>query len=77
MTEVRMPKPGDAITEAELTQIHVGDGESVTEGQPLYEIATDKVDMDIEAPASGVVSWKATVGATYDVGALLAVIEAP
>lgn len=72
-----MPKPGDAITEAELTQIHVPDGESVTEGDPLYEIATDKADMDIEAPASGVVRWKAAVGGTYDVGALLAVIEAP
>ncbi len=71
-----MPKPGDAITEAELTQIYVSDGESVTEGDSLYEIATDKVDMDIEAPASGVVRWKVEAGATYDVGDLLAVIEA-
>lgn len=72
-----MPKPGDAITEAELTQIHVADGQSVTEGDPLYEIATDKVDMDIEAPASGVVRWKVDVGGSYGVGELLAVIEAP
>jgi pyruvate/2-oxoglutarate dehydrogenase complex dihydrolipoamide acyltransferase (E2) component len=72
-----MPKPGDAITEAELTQIHVADGQSVTEGDPLYEIATDKVDMDIDAPASGVVTWKVAVGGTYDVGELLAVIESP
>jgi pyruvate/2-oxoglutarate dehydrogenase complex dihydrolipoamide acyltransferase (E2) component len=77
VTEVRMPKPGDAITEAELTQIHIADGESVTEGDPLYEIATDKVEMDIDAPASGVVSWKVDVGGTYDVGELLAVIESP
>jgi 2-oxoglutarate dehydrogenase E2 component (dihydrolipoamide succinyltransferase) len=72
-----MPKPGDAITEAELTAIHVADGASVEEGDPLYEIATDKVDMDIEAPASGVVTWKETVGGTYDVGELLAVIASP
>ena len=77
MTEVRMPKPGDAITEAELTQIYVAEGESVTEGDPLYEIATDKVEMGIDAPASGVVLWKVSVGVTYDVGELLAVIEAP
>jgi pyruvate/2-oxoglutarate dehydrogenase complex dihydrolipoamide acyltransferase (E2) component len=70
-----MPKPGDAITEAELTEIFVSDGDSVAEGDPLYQIATDKVDMDIEAPATGVVTWKVTVGATYDVGELLAVIE--
>ena len=77
MTDVRMPKPGDAITEAELTQIHVADGQSVVEGDPLYGIATDKVEMDIEAPASGVVTWKVAVGGTYDVGELIAVIEAP
>lgn len=77
MTDVRMPKPGDAITEAELTEIHVADGESVAEGDPLYEIATDKVEMGIDAPATGMVSWKVTVGGTYDVGELLATIEAP
>ncbi|WP_156688031.1 lipoyl domain-containing protein [Mycobacterium sp. Marseille-P9652] len=76
MTEVRMPKPGDAITEAEVTQIYVADGAQVSEGDPLYQIATDKVEMDIEAPASGLVTWKISAGASYDVGELLAVIEA-
>jgi pyruvate/2-oxoglutarate dehydrogenase complex dihydrolipoamide acyltransferase (E2) component len=76
VTDVRMPKPGDAITEAELTQIYVSDGQSVAEGDPLYGIATDKVEMDIEAPATGVVTWKVAVGGTYDVGELIAVIEA-
>ncbi|OBG95591.1 dihydrolipoamide acyltransferase [Mycobacterium sp. E136] len=70
-----MPKPGDAITEAEVTQLYVADGESATEGDPLYAIATDKVEMDIEAPASGVVAWKVEVGGTYDVGELVAVIS--
>lgn len=74
MTEVRIPKPGDAITEAELTEIHVAEGETVAEGAPLYAIATDKVEMDIEAPASGVVTWKVEVGGTYSVGELVAVI---
>ncbi|TRW79628.1 dihydrolipoamide acyltransferase [Mycolicibacterium sp. 018/SC-01/001] len=73
--EIRMPKPGDAITEAELTQIHVADGERAVEGEPLYELATDKVEMDVEAPASGVVTWKVDAGGTYPVGELLAVIE--
>lgn len=75
MTEVRMPKPGDAITEAKLTVLLVADGGQVAEGQALYEIETDKVDMEVEAPASGTVSWKVAVGGTYDVGELLAVIE--
>ncbi|MCV7257186.1 biotin/lipoyl-containing protein [Mycobacterium shimoidei] len=74
MTEIRIPKPGEAITEAELTEIHVPDGGTVTEGKPLYAIATDKAEMDIEAPASGVVTWKVKVGGTYPVGELVAVI---
>lgn len=74
MIEVRMPKPGEAITEADLTDIYVPDGGTATEGQPLYAIATDKVDMDIDAPATGVVQWKVPVDATYPVGELLAVI---
>lgn len=75
MTDVRMPKPGDAITEAEITTVYVTEGESATEGEPLYAIATDKVEMDIEAPASGVVSWKVEAGGTFGVGELLAVIS--
>ncbi|RAV00012.1 dihydrolipoamide acyltransferase [Mycobacterium colombiense] len=76
MIQVRMPKPGDAITEAEVTELYVADGAHVSEGDALYQIATDKVEMDIEAPASGIVRWKVSAGTTYDVGELLAVIEA-
>ncbi len=75
MAEVRMPKAGDAITEAEVTAFYVAEGESATEGDLLYAIATDKAEMDIEAPASGVVTWKVEVGGTYDVGELVAVIS--
>ncbi len=75
MTEVRMPKPGDAITEAEITTFYVAHGASVDEGDPLYSLATDKVEMDIEAPASGTVSWEVEEGGTYPVGELIAVIS--
>ena len=75
MTEFRMPKPGDAITEAILLTVLVGDGETVEEGTPLYVLETDKVEMEIAAPCTGVVRWSAEEGETYDVGALLGVIE--
>ncbi|WP_046314938.1 biotin/lipoyl-containing protein [Mycobacterium sp. UM_Kg1] len=75
MTEVRLPKPGDAITEAEITELHVPEGAQVTEGDPLYTIATDKVEMDIESPVSGTVSWSVQRGQTYEVGVLVAVIS--
>ena len=70
-----MPKPGDAITEAELASVYVADGDTITEGQVMYTIATDKVELDIEAPATGEVEWQVEVGGTYPVGELLAVIE--
>ena len=75
MIEFRMPKPGDAITEAILLSIFVADGERVEEGAPLYVLETDKVEMEIPAPCAGVVRWSAAEGETYDVGALLGVIE--
>ena len=74
MTEVRMPKPGDAITEAVLLEIHVDEGTDAVAGAPLYTIETDKVEMEIESPASGTVRWQVAVGGTYEVGELLAVI---
>ena len=75
MTEIRIPKPGDAITEAVLSKMLVADGAVVAEGDALYEIETDKVEMAIDAPSSGVVSWQAEEGATYPVGALIATID--
>jgi pyruvate/2-oxoglutarate dehydrogenase complex dihydrolipoamide acyltransferase (E2) component len=75
VTEIRMPKPGDAITEGVLAQCFVEDGGTVTEGEPLYLLETDKVEMQIDAPASGTVTWKVERGGTYDVGTLLAEIQ--
>jgi 2-oxoglutarate dehydrogenase E2 component (dihydrolipoamide succinyltransferase) len=75
VTEVRIPKPGDAITEAVLSKLLVDHGATVTEGQPLYELETEKVEMEIPAPSSGVVTWHAQPGETYDVGTLVATID--
>ncbi|OJZ68988.1 dihydrolipoamide acyltransferase [Mycobacterium paraffinicum] len=75
MTEVRLPKPGDAIDEAEITKFLIEEGATVSEGDPLYSLATDKVEMDIEAPSSGTVAWKVEEGGTYDIGTLVAVIS--
>ena len=75
MTEFRMPRPGDAITEAVLLDVLVASGERVDEGTPLYVLETDKVEMEVAAPASGIVRWSAEAGETYDVGTLLGTIE--
>ena len=70
-----MPKPGDAITEAILADIHVADGDAVAEGDLLYTLETEKVSLDVDAPAAGTVRWKVAVGGTYETGELLAVID--
>ena len=49
-------------------------GEHVEEGTPIYVIATEKVEQEIEAGASGTVQWTGQVGTTYDIGAEIGVI---
>ena len=49
-------------------------GEHVDEGTPLYVIATEKAESEIEAGASGTVQWTGQIGTTYDIGAEIGVI---
>ena len=49
--------------------------DSVEEGDPLFSIATEKVEQEVEAGASGTVQWTGEVGTTYDIGAEIGVIR--
>ena len=71
---IRIPRVSVAVSEAELTEILVPGGEYVEEGAPIYVIATEKVDQEIEAGASGTVQWTGEIGTTYDIGAEIGVI---
>ncbi|MGB9223631.1 lipoyl domain-containing protein [Mycobacterium sp.] len=71
---IRIPRVSVAVSEAELTGLLVGEGEHVEEGTPIYVIATEKVEQEIEAGAAGTVQWAAEVGTTYDIGAEIGVI---
>lgn len=53
-TRVIMPKFGMAQEEATIVRWYKQEGERVQQGEPLLEVMTDKVSMDVEAPASGV-----------------------
>jgi pyruvate dehydrogenase E2 component (dihydrolipoamide acetyltransferase) len=55
-TVVPMPHMGVSIEEGTITVWHVAVGDAVAEGDVLCEIATDKVDMEVESPAAGVVT---------------------
>lgn len=71
---IRIPRVSVAVAEAELVEFLVEAGEHVDEGTPIYSIATEKVEQEIEAGASGTVQWSGEVGTTYDIGAQIGVI---
>jgi pyruvate/2-oxoglutarate dehydrogenase complex dihydrolipoamide acyltransferase (E2) component len=72
---IRIPRVSVAVSEAELIEFLVEDGAHVDEGAPLYVIATEKVDQEIEAGTSGTVEWTGEIGATYDIGAEIGSIK--
>jgi pyruvate/2-oxoglutarate dehydrogenase complex dihydrolipoamide acyltransferase (E2) component len=72
---INIPKLGVSMSEGTLVEWLVQDGESVTEGQVLYRIETDKVENDVESPVAGVVRITGVEGETYDVGDPIGEIE--
>jgi 2-oxoglutarate dehydrogenase E2 component (dihydrolipoamide succinyltransferase) len=74
-TEVVMPRMGETVDEGTVNVWHKAPGDQVTEGEPLLEIGTDKVDTDIPAPASGTLAEiRVAADETVPVGTVLAVI---
>jgi pyruvate dehydrogenase E2 component (dihydrolipoamide acetyltransferase) len=72
-----MPQLGETVADGTVAKWFKQVGESVTRGEPLLEVSTDKVDTEIPAQASGVMSAiLVDEGVTVDVGTLLAVITA-
>lgn len=74
MTEVYIPKTGQT-EEAELLEWEVEEGQNVDTGDIIYRLGTDKVELDVEAPVSGVIHLIGVEGETYSVGDLVATIE--
>jgi pyruvate/2-oxoglutarate dehydrogenase complex dihydrolipoamide acyltransferase (E2) component len=72
---IRIPRVSVAVSEAELVELLVNDGQHVEEGTPIYVIATEKAEQEIEAGASGTVQWTGEVGTTYDIGVEIGVIK--
>lgn len=75
MTEIRIPRPGDAILEGTIARWLAPDGAHVREGQLLYLLETDKAELEIESPASGLLRHLGAEGRTYPVGELIATID--
>jgi pyruvate dehydrogenase E2 component (dihydrolipoamide acetyltransferase) len=74
-TNVVMPQMGESIFEGTITKWLKKAGDTVQRDEPLFEISTDKVDAEIPAPASGVLSEiKVAEGATVEINTVVAVI---
>jgi 2-oxoglutarate dehydrogenase E2 component (dihydrolipoamide succinyltransferase) len=71
-TEIRVPTLGESISEATVGKWFKKAGESVQADEPLVELETDKVTLEVNAPSSGVLSEiAAETGQTVAIGALL------
>lgn len=78
MADVIMPKMGDAMIEGKVLKWKKRPGDPVAKGEPIAEIETDKVNVDIEAEEAGVLlQILVDEGKTTPVGASIAVIGAP
>lgn len=78
MADVIMPKMGDAMTEGKVLAWRKRVGEPVQKGEPIAEIETDKVNVDIEAEEAGtLLDIVVAEGQSAPVGARIAVIGAP
>src|SRR5467141_2170656 len=72
MTEIRVPTLGEAVTEATIGKWFKKPGDAVAVDEPLVELETDKVTIEVPAPAAGVLAnIAAKDGDTVAVGALL------
>src|SRR5690242_12714608 len=76
MTEIRVPTLGESVTEATIGRWFKKTGEAVAVDEPLVELETDKVTIEVPAPSAGVLGEIAAKdGDTVAVGALLGQIN--
>src|ERR1700724_2209155 len=72
MVEIRVPTLGESVTEATIGKWFKHPGDAVAVDEPLVELETDKVTIEVPAPAAGVLAdIAAKDGETVAVGALL------
>jgi pyruvate/2-oxoglutarate dehydrogenase complex dihydrolipoamide acyltransferase (E2) component len=76
VADVVLPKWGVSMREGTVVHWHKRVGDAVTEGEPLADVVTDKVEVTLDAPASGVLSEVLVEEEeTIPVGSRLAVID--
>jgi multifunctional 2-oxoglutarate metabolism enzyme len=75
--QIAMPEMGESVTEGIVLEWHVAEGDTVSEGDTVVEVSTDKIDAEVPAPADGVITKLLVhVDDEVKVGAPLAEMEA-
>ena len=73
--EMKVPSPGESITEVEIAEWLVQEGDYVEKDQAIAEVDSDKATLELPAEASGTVTFKAEVGDAVEVGAIVCLID--
>ena len=73
--EMKVPSPGESITEVEIATWLVEDGDYVEKDQPIAEIDSDKATLELPAEESGIITLKAEEGDAVNVGGVVCLID--
>jgi len=73
--EMKVPSPGESITEVEIAQWLVKDGDYVEKDQAIAEIDSDKATLELPAEVSGTITLKAEEGDAVAVGEIVCIID--
>ena len=73
--EMKVPSPGESITEVEIAQWLVKDGDYVKKDQAVAEVDSDKATLELPAEQSGIITLKAEEGDAVAVGDIVCIID--
>lgn len=73
--EMKVPSPGESISEVEIATWLVKDGDYVEKDQAIAEVDSDKATLELPAEASGIITLKAAEGDAVKVGAVVCLID--
>ena len=65
--EMKVPSPGESITEVEIASWLVQDGDYVEKDQPIAEVDSDKATLELPAEISGTITLKNSSGTSIDI----------
>ena len=73
--EMKVPSPGESISEVEIAQWLVSDGDYVEKDQAIAEVDSDKATLELPAEQSGIITLKAEEGDVVKVGQVVCLID--